>query len=65
MTQVWSAEDVLVGAGAGRDGDGDQDWAGVYARVQMLACHSVLLLFTSIALANEGKFVLVYSCAPR
>ena len=33
MTQNWSAEDVLVGAGAGRDGDGDQDWAGVYARV--------------------------------
>ena len=49
MTQVWSAEDVLVGAGAGRDGDGDQDWAGVYARVQMLACHSGLLLSTSIA----------------
>ena len=49
MAQDWSAEDVLVSAGAGRDGDGDQDWAGVYARVQMLACRSVLLRSTSMA----------------
>jgi hypothetical protein len=47
VTQDWSAEDVLLGAGG--DGDGDQDWAGVYSRVQMPACHSVLLRCTSMA----------------